>query len=839
MSTLLQDLRFGLRVLARRPGFTAVAVLVLAIGIGANTAVFSIVNALVLRPLPAEQLPGALVGLYGRDRARPDSYRSFSYPNYLDIREENRVFSSLLAEGIGLVGIAEGDSTRRAMAMAVSSNFFETLGEHLAVGRAFTPEEERPRSEPMVAVVSDTFWRSRGADPGMLGSTVRVNGRDHTVVGITSRGFTGATVGLSPEVYVPLGAYELIVNDLFDEGTGHTRLDDRENHALVLVGRVRPGLTEEAATSQLDALARGLEEAYPAANKDQTLMVHRLRRVGISTTPGDDGNLAAVLGLLQAMSGIVLLVACLNLANMMLAHGSARRKEIGVRLALGAGRGHVVRQLLVEGLMLSLAGGAAGLLIAYGATRLLATSLSGAVTIAVDLDLAPDLRVLAATFAFAVAATLMFGLWPAWRLARTDIVQELKQQVGESARGRRRWLSMRDALVVGQVALSLALVTAAGLLVRSATDAARVDPGYEYHNGLVASVDPGLAGYEEAQGRQLYGRLLEDVRSLPGVRAASVASLIAYGEVSDSETLRRPGTTGDQGKARGIANIVGSDYFAALGLPVLRGREFTRGEEMSAPGSRVALIDERMAKKLFPGEDPLGQQIVFVEADDTPKGPALEIVGIVPGLRHDLYDREPVAHVYTPFGQRYQSWMTLHVKHAGGGPEAEAALLRSVRAAIRGVDERLPVLWLRTLESHHEASLMLWLARLGARLFSVFGVLAMFLAAVGLYGVKAYLVSLRTREIGIRMALGASRQGVLWLMVRDSLILTGVGVAVGLGLAALVAAAVAGLVFRSSPFDPVVFAVAVGFIAVTAGFAAYLPARRVTRIEPFAALRDE
>jgi predicted permease len=737
------------------------------------------------------------------------------------------------------VGIAEGDTTHRAMAMAVSSNFFETLGEHLAVGRAFTREEERPGSEPMVAVVSDGFWRSRGADPSMLGDTIRVNGRDYTVVGITSRGFTGSSAAMAPEVYVPLGSYELIVNDLFREGSEHTRLDDRENHALVLIGRLQPGLTEDAATAQLDVLARGLEEQYPGANRDQTLMVHRLRRLGISTNPGDDSGLAAVLGLLQAMAGIVLLVACLNLANMMLAHGSARRKEIGVRLALGAGRGRVVRQLLVEGLVLSLAGGLVGLVIAFGTSRLLATSLSGALPLAVEYDGTPDLRVLAVTLGFAVLSTLVFGLWPAWRLARTDVVQELKQQVGESARGRRRWLSTRDALVVGQVALSLALVTAAGLLVQSATDAARVEPGYEYRNGIVASIDPGLAGYEETRGRQLYRRLLEDVRGLPGVRAASVASLISYGEVSDSERVRRPGTTGDEGRASAITNIVGSDYFAALGLPVLRGRDFTPNEEMSEQGARVALIDEPLAKALFAGEDPLGQQIVFEAADETPKGLPLEIVGVVPGLRHDLYDREPVAHVYTPFGQRYQSWMTLHVRHGGGGPEAEAALLRSIRGTIRAVDDRLPVLWLKTLEGYHEASLFLWLARLGARMFSTFGVLALFLAAVGIYGVKAYLVGLRTKEIGVRMALGASRRDVLWLMVRDSLILTGVGVVIGLGLAALVATAVAGLVFRASPFDPVVFAGAVALILVTAAVAAYLPARRATRIEPFSALRTE
>jgi predicted permease len=476
---------------------------------------------------------------------------------------------------------------------------------------------------------------------------------------------------------------------------------------------------------------------------------------------------------------------------------------------------------------------------AYGATRLLAASLSGALPIAVEFDGTPDVRVLAATLGFAAAATLIFGLWPAWRLARTDIVHELKQQGGEPGDGRRRWLSIRDALVVGQVALSLALVTAAGLLVRSAIDAARAQPGYEYRNGLVASIDPGLAGYDEAQGRQLFGRLLDEVRSLPGVRAASVASLVSYGEITDGETLRRPGTSGDQGKARGVSNIVGSDYFASLGLPVLRGREFSRAEESSSAAAPVAIIDEPMAKKLFPGEDPLGQHVVLVKADDTPKGPPLEIVGIVPGLRHNLYDREPVAHVYLPFGPRYRSWMNLHVKHAGGGPEAEAALLRSVRSTIHAVDGRVPLLWIRTLESYHEANIALWLARLGARFFAIFGALALFLAAVGIYGVKAYLVSLRTREIGIRMALGASRQGILWLVLRDSLVLTGVGVVIGLGLAAAVAAAVAGLVFRSSPFDPVVFVGAVGVLLVTAAAATFLPARRATRVEPFVALRVE
>jgi predicted permease len=470
----------------------------------------------------------------------------------------------------------------------------------------------------------------------------------------------------------------------------------------------------------------------------------------------------------------------------------------------------------------------------------LAASLTGALPIAIEYVGTPDLRVLAATLAFAIASTMMFGLWPAWRLAGTDVVQELKQQVGESAAGRRRrWLSMRDALVVGQVALSLALLTAGGLFVRSAMDAASAEPGYRFENGIVASIDPGMAGYDQARGRQIYDRLLDDVRALPGVRAASVAALISYGDVTDSETVRRPGTTGDAGRSRAVSNTVGADYFAALELPVLRGREFTRAEEASPEGAKVAIIDEPLAQKLFAGEDPLGMQLAFIEDDGTPKGEPVQIVGIVPGTRHDLYDREPVAHVYRPFGQHYQSMMILHVKHAGGGPAADTAVLEAVRNTIKSVDDRLPLLWLRTLDDYREASLALWLARVGARLFSIFGLLALFLAVVGIYGVKAYLVTLRTREVGIRMALGASRRAVLWLMLRDSLRLTGIGVAIGLGLAGLIASAVARIVFRASPFDPLVFGCAVALITAAAAGATYLPARRATRVEPFAALRTD
>jgi len=536
---------------------------------------------------------------------------------------------------------------------------------------------------------------------------------------------------------------------------------------------------------------------------------------------------------------LVLLVACANVANLMLARGFARQKEFALRAALGAGRGRIVRQLLMEGLVLSLAGGAVGLLVAFWAMNLLVSSFVGALPVSIDYSPTPDARIIGATLAFAVASTVMFALWPAIRLAKTDVVPELKQQTGDYAEGGRRWFSLRHALVVAQIALSLGLLTAGGLFLQSALGAANADPGFSFQNALVASLDPALAGYDETRGRQIYRDLLDRVRALPGVRAASVASLIPYGEVSSSGRVRRPGTTGDEGRAGAITNVVGSDYFASLGLTVLRGREFTPAEEWSETGAPVAIIDEPLAARLFPGEDPLGQQIVTVNDDETPRGQAMEIVGIVPGLRHDLYDRAPVSHVYTPFGPNYNSWMNLHVKLSGGGRGAEGAALEAVRRTLRAVDENVPVLLLKTLENYRETSFFLWIARAGAKLFTTFGALALFLAVVGVYGVKAYLVALRTREIGIRMALGASPGDVLRLILRDGLVLTVAGVVVGLGLGALVATAVAGLVYQSNPYDPVVFGSAVALLFGSAMAATYIPARRAMKVEPTRALRSE
>jgi len=832
-----QDVRYGVRLLAGRPAFTAVAVLVLMLGIGANSAIFTLVNEALLQPRPGERLPGELVGLYSKDRVHPDRFRTFSYPDFVDIREENDVFSNLFAQGLALTGIAEGDSTRRALAMAVSSDYFETFGVHLAFGRSFSREEERPGHPAAVAILGHGYWQSRGGDPDVLGSPIRINGRDFTVVGVTPPGFTGTTALVSPEVYVPLGRYEEIVNDFLGDDSQHHSFTERGGHVLLLAGRLQPGMGVEEANLRLDALGRSLEHAYPAENRDQTLVAQKLPRLSISTSPGDDSEVFALFGLLQAMALVVLLIACLNLANMMLAHASARRREIGIRLALGAGRLRIVRQLLVEGLLLAATGAAAGLVLAFAATRTMADSLTSVLPLSLAIDGRPDLNVVAATAAFAAAATLAFALWPAWRLSRTDVVGELKQLAGEETGRRRRLLTPRHALVVCQIALSLALLTGGGLFVRSAAGAAHADPGFELRDGLLASVDPSLAGYEELRSREVYRQLLERLRGLPGVRAASPASLVPFGEFSFGDRIRRLDTEADVGEMDTLTNVVGSDYFASVGLPILRGRDFTAAEEMSGAGAPVVIVDEPLAKELFPDVDPLGQQLLFLERDDSPAGPPLEIVGIVPGLRHSLFDREPVAHVYRAFGQRYRGAMTLHVKTEPGVAPGE--LLASVREMVRAVDDRVPLLSLQTLEAYRDSSLWLWMARTGGLVFSTFGALALFLAVVGVYGVKAYVVGLRTREIGVRMALGATSRSVVWLLIRESMLLTGLGVAIGLVLATLVAAAVAQLIYQSSPYDPAVFAGAVAILSLAALAATWIPARRAARIEPFAALRTD
>ena len=859
MSDLLQDLRYSVRLLLKTPGFSLTAILVLALGIGANAAIFSLVNTLLLKPVVGSGRPGQVVGIYAQDRTRPDSYKTFSYPAYVDVRDRSTSFSQVMAFTLAFVGLGEGEATRRTFGSIVTGNYFSTLGVDLLAGRTFTPEEERPDSLAAVTVVSHQYWKSHGGDMSMLGKTIRINARPFTVVGIAPPGFTGTSVLVSPEVWVPTGAADLVLND-FMRDSGPRSIADRRSEALMVVGRLKPGVTEAAAEPPLRVLSTQLEQAYPAENKNLLLTAHRLGRVGISTNPQGNSELGGMFVMLMAMAATVLLVASLNLANMMLARGTARRKEIAMRMALGGGRGRIVRQLLTEGLTLSLLGGVGGVILGYWGVNLLVATLVPLSPVPISFDGSPDIRVLAATLAFCVFSTLVFGLGPAWKLARTDVVPELKEQSGEGGhKGRARWFGARNILVASQIALSLGLLTAAGLFTKGALKASEADPGYSLDRQLLAAVDTSLAGYDEAQGRQLYRRLMERLRAIPGVQSASMASVVAFGDMTEGKTVQKGGTPpgfGKDGRRAGVSvvyYIVGADYFQTLGLPLLRGRGFTPAEEQDPSAPAVAIIDEPLARALFPGQDPLGQQVQLPAKEDA--GPArgsgivlegqsgarevMEVVGIVPGLRHELFDKSPVAHLYVPSGRQFRSAMSVHLRVASGGPAAEGALLRVVRQEIRAVDERLPVLGLKTMAQHRSSSILYWVVRAGAGLFTVFGGVAVFMAVVGLYAVKAYVVARRTREIGIRMALGSTPGDVMWLVLKEGLGLTLAGIGVGFLIAIGIGMGVASMLYEVSAFDPVVFTVAPLLLAAASLAACDLPARRATKISPTVALRME
>ncbi len=675
----------------------------------------------------------------------------------------------------------------------------------------------------------------------LLGKTIKINAIDFTVVGVAPQKFTGTMALVSASMWLPLGMFDVVVNDLFkNNGSG---LADRRNLSLVLAGRLKPGLTAESAAPRLEALSRGLERAYPAENRDQLLTVSPLPRLSTSTSPDTDTGLATAAACLMTLSGVVLLIACLNIANMLLARGSSRRKEIAIRLAVGGGRGRIVRQLLTEGLLLALAGAAGGLLLASWSIAALGRSLAAVMPVAVTFDARPDPMVLAATTIFAVIATVLSGLWPAMKLSRADLVSDLKALTANGSPVLGRRLSARNVMVVGQIALSLMLLSGGGLFARGTLKAAAANPGFGYDRQLLVATDPSLVQYDEARGRAIYRDVLSRVRALPGVAAAGMAGSVPFGDFHEGHPVERVGGaagSAEAGPASATYRIIGADYFRALGLKMVRGREFTEIEETSATAPRVAIVDERLARRIFAADDPLGQLIRFAARPGAPAkadGQPMMIVGIAAPIRDELFDREAGPALYEPWGRNYRASMFVHVRAAQAGTEAD--MLASIRRTIRDADPGLPVLQATTMLAFHDRSLELWAVRSGGRLFLAFGLVALLLAVVGLYGVKSYLIAERTREIGIRMALGARPRDVMVMVLKEGAALSAVGVAVGLPLSGLLGFAVSSLLYDVKPLDPLVFVTAPCLLSLAALAATWIPARRATRVTPLTALRAD
>ena len=850
---MIRDLKFGFRQLFKAPAFTIAAVTVLALGIGVNTAVFTLVNT-VFFASPAYAKPHEIVQLFSQDKKDPKKFRGFSYPTYLDIREQNTVFTDVMAFNLALIGIGQKGDTRRAFAAIGTSNYFSVLGVPLARGRAFLPEEEIPGHNTPVAIASYSYWQKHGLDPNVLGSQVFINGRAFTIVGITPKGFVGTMQILSPEIWLPMSVYDQVANDFRSEN--RTTIDDRKGMQLRIMGRLKPGLTAAAAKPELAGLAANLEKAYPVEQKDQTFMAERVSRNTVSNTPGSDSKIIAIAPLVLGMAVVVLLVACLNLANMLLARSTARRKEIAIRLALGGSRWRIVRQLLTEGFVLALLGGLGGLILGLWSSDLLVGSMRKLMPLDIVWLTGPNPAILAATFGFCLLGTLMFALGPALKISRSAVVTDLKEQAGEDV-VRRRWKFLpRHPLVVVQIAFSLALITAAALFIRGAGKAASVDTGLRPGASYILEVDASLAGYEPKRAQELYRNLNERLAALPGVERASISSIVPFGMFELSRKVQRAGVhpasdakpaTAAEGLAFEVAwNSVGADYFSTVGLPVTRGRGFTEAEA-TQPGPKVAIIDEVLAKKLWPDGDAVGQRIQYADqkggtsADfNSEEKESMEIVGIVPATRHALFEtEEPVGGIYLPFARGFQSDISYFVRFRSLASSNEAATADLLRRTVRDVDPSIPILALRTFAQHLDSNLDLWLVRAGAALFSVFGALALGLAVVGLYGVKAYSVARRTREIGIRMALGAQAGAVLRMIMRESSIMLFTGIIIGLLLAIASAKILSGILYGVHALDPIAFTVASLVMTTAALIATWLPARRATRVNPVQALRGE
>ena len=831
MENFLNDVRYGLRVLRASPGFAAVAVLSLALGIGANTSIFSVVNAALLRPLPVTE-PDRLMYVFSGSANNPWSVSS--YPDYLDYRDKNEVFSDLLTYSEITLSARVEDQTDLISGSIVSGNFFDVLGLRAELGRTFAPEEDKTPNTHPVAIISHDLWQKRfGGDRNIIGGHLSLNGHGFTIIGVTPAGFNGPDVLENNDIYIPVMMQALVrpPRGGFSGDMNPDLLSRRGPRWLKMIGRLKPGVSEEQAQAAMSTIAAGLEQAYPDTNRNSIATLFPVSKVDPIGYP----QLLSVAGLLLAVVGIVLLIACANVANLLLARASSRRKEIAVRLAMGASRSRLIRQLLTESLMISLAGGAAGLLLALWTIDVLKTATPPEGIFAFTLDYRLDGRVLAFTFALSVLTGAIFGLAPALQASRPDLVPALKDESSAAAQGRKRF-NIRNTLVV---ALSLVLLIGAGLFLRSLNNAQSIDPGFAADKILDAQLNINLLRYTKAQGQQFYAQVIERIEALPGVESASLARIVPMSGGSRNTSFIIQGREGpdnfNRSEGTGLpdsaftvnTNVVGLNYFSTMGISMLQGRDFNAQDSENTP--QAVIVNETFASRYFADENPLGKRISFRDLN----GPWVEIVGIVRDSKYRTLGENPRPSSYLPLSQNHETGMTLHVRTAGN----PLGIASSVRREIQALDPNLAVTNVQTLSSVVAASL--FAARIGAVLLAVFGSLALVLAAIGLYGVMSYTVSRRTREIGIRMALGAGKGNVLRLVLKEGLTLASGGIAVGLIVAAAATRLLASFLFGVSSLDAATF-VAIPIVLVgVALIASYLPARRAAKVDPMIALRYE
>jgi predicted permease len=835
VNSTLQDLRYGLRTLGRNPGFAAVAVLSLALGIGANTAIFSLMDAVLLKMLPVKN-PERLVFLEraGVQRNRKEG-SGLSYAFFEQLRVRRATIAAVCAfGGSGRVNVVVDGQAEVAQAQEVSGSFFVTLGVNALLGRTLTEDDDKIPGGHPIAVISYNYWQRRFArDPAIVGKGVAVNGHTFTIIGVTPTDLFGVTVGESPDLWVPA----MMIAQLYP---GYPIEQYFNNPLQNVLARLKPEVTEQ----QAQAVFTGILQQTLVSTSGSQLSPNRrqaLLRQSVALNPASRGlsrlreQFSEPLRILMAVVGLILLIACANVANLLLARATARQKEIAVRLALGAGRFRLIRQLLTENMLLALIGGALGLLFALGGSGFL-LALVGSGRNPVFLKLTLDLRVLGFTLAASLLAGVLFGLAPAWRAARVDLTPALKDSARGSGSGSR--LGLGKTLVVVQVALSLLLLIGAGLFARSLGKLKSLDAGLNQENVLLVSTDPKMIGYQGRQIGDLYRRMLERIKAIPDVRFASLSR--NHGLLSGSWTKSsvyvqgRAGRSGDNADSPDGTGIpfqceVGPEYFDAVGMTILRGRGLTAQDDENAP--RVAVINETFARYYFGGENPIGRRF----GGDPETSGQIEIVGVVKDAKYSSLREPALRTFYTPHFQDPSRWSatTFHIRTAAD----PTGVIAAVRQAAREIDSNLPLYNIKTLATQVDESLVQ--ERLIGAVSSFFGLLALLLAAIGLYGIMAYAVNQRTHEIGIRMALGAQRGAVLRMVLRQGMKLVIIGA--GLGLAASFAATriIANHLFGVTATDPVTFVGAPLLLLAVALLACFMPARRATKVDPLVALRCE
>jgi putative ABC transport system permease protein len=814
METLFHDLRFGVRRLIKTPGFAVIAILSLALGIGANTAVFSLVNLILFRPLPVANPQEVIsVSAVGKDGA----LAAFSYPNYIDFRDRNEVLSGLLVSRFVGVSLSRNGNNEKVWGDLVSGNYFDVLGVKPALGRTFLPEEDKTRLSHPVAVISHSFWQTRfGGVSSVVDSDVLLNGKKFKVIGVAPAGFKGTELIYTPDIFVPFAMQKWIEPE-------NDYLDERGSQNIFAVGRLKPGVSAAQAEASLNLLASQLAKDFPNDNEGMGiqivppgLILPRIRNAMLSIS-------AALMGLV----GLVLLIACTNLANLLLARATERGKEIAIRLSIGASRARIIRQLLTESVTLAVTGGLIGVTLAQWIINAI-MALKPPIEIPITLELHVDWRVLVFSMIVSVITGVLFGLVPALQATKPDLVPALKDVASQS--GVRRSL-LRSGLVVTQVAVSLLLLIAAGLTLRALQQLRVLNPGFNPENALMMNFDLSLQGYQTDAGMQFRKQLLNRVESLPGVQSASITDFMPLSLGYNSNQILIEGRPQERGvNAPSAMNAdVGLKYFETIGTPLLAGRDLNEQDQEGK--TRSVVVNETFARKFFPGANPV-ENALGKQFRTSPERQPWQIVGVARDGKYWTIGESPQAFVWYPIGNQL-AYNYLLVR-TSAKPET---VIGAIRGEFRNLDPNLPVTDVKPLTEH--MNLSLFPARAFAALLSAFGLLALTLAAIGIFGVMSYAVSQRTREIGVRMALGAGAKDIFKLIVGRGLLLTLIGVGVGLAVALVGTRLLSSLLYSVSAIDPLTFAGVTLLLIAVAFLACYFPARRAMKTDPMIALRYE